>query len=286
MAPATARGLHRFKPPIDAYREGSTIIGESHQLTGCRLHMTNIGKTLVIAVVLLDLGLVSYLLFPKHERDPATAEAEVGASRPALPVGVDSRFDDAHIAAGSVRTTPSAANTASVAATPRPSVVANVAPQVANVAPEPAPAARGVTPAPRPDAQPQATAPAPAPVQAQAPVQPQPQSQPQPQPAYTAQSKVSKQPLYARAAPVPRDEHARDDLHRSGSNPVAAAMTDQLVRESAKLDPALPPPLPGDLDGLRHRRLDPVGAAMTDQLVRESARVGPAPQQPAQPGTQ
>jgi hypothetical protein len=28
----------------------------------------------------------------------------------------------------------------------------------------------------------------------------------------------------------------------TGSNPVAEAMTDQLVRNSAKLDPSLPPP--------------------------------------------
>jgi hypothetical protein len=87
----------------------------------------------------------------------------------------------------------------------------------------------------------------------------------------------------------------RDDLHRRGSNPVAAAMTDQLVKESAKLDPALPPPTmpavpaapaPPTTDASNHRGSNPVAAAMTDQLVKESARLDAVQQPPNAPASQ
>jgi hypothetical protein len=42
--------------------------------------------------------------------------------------------------------------------------------------------------------------------------------------------------------PPSRTESRHDSLQRHGLNPVASAMTDELVKESAKLDPALPPP--------------------------------------------
>ncbi|HEX3636723.1 MAG TPA: hypothetical protein VHV99_14795, partial [Paraburkholderia sp.] len=75
--------------------------------------------------------------------------------------------------------------------------------------------------------------------------------------------------------------------HRHGSNPVGAAITDALVKESAKLDPALPPPTQAiqplqptqaaqpSLDDAYHRGSNPVAAAMTEQLVRESAKLDP-----------
>jgi hypothetical protein len=65
-------------------------------------------------------------------------------------------------------------------------------------------------------------------------------------------------------------------------------MTDELVKESAKLDPALPPPSPSasalplpptDQPGRNnadHSGSNPVAAAMTEQLVRESAKLDPA----------
>ncbi|MFP3563581.1 hypothetical protein [Paraburkholderia sp. SIMBA_030] len=64
-------------------------------------------------------------------------------------------------------------------------------------------------------------------------------------------------------------------------------MTDQLVKESAQLDPALPPPpnQPGRND-LHRRGSNPVASAMTDQLVRESAKLDPALPPPNRPGTQ
>ncbi|MFL9867755.1 hypothetical protein PQR67_26580 [Paraburkholderia fungorum] len=84
--------------------------------------------------------------------------------------------------------------------------------------------------------------------------------------------------------PAPRAESRRDDSHRQGSNPLASAMTDQLVKQSAQLDPALPPPQPqsGHNDPYRPGS-NPVAAAMTDQLVRQSAKLDPALPPPNQP---
>lgn len=96
-----------------------------------------------------------------------------------------------------------------------------------------------------------------------------------------------------KTAPLPQTEIGRDSLHRHGSNPVGAAITDALVKESAKLDPALPPPTqavqpvqpaqpiqaaqaaPPSLDDSYHRGSNPVAAAMTEQLVKESAKLDP-----------
>ncbi|MBK5087219.1 hypothetical protein IQ287_14595 [Burkholderia sp. R-69927] len=92
--------------------------------------------------------------------------------------------------------------------------------------------------------------------------------------------------------PVWRTESRRDSSHRHGSNPVASAMTDELVKESAKLDPALPPPTqpalsptaqPSHNDPYRPGS-NPIAAAMTDQLVRESAKLDPALPPPDQAG--
>lgn len=78
------------------------------------------------------------------------------------------------------------------------------------------------------------------------------------------------------------NDGTRDSLRRHGSNPVAAAITDQLVKESAKLDPALPPPTQvqaqaqASHDDSYRTGSNPVAAAMTDQLVRESAKLDPS----------
>ncbi|WP_211611345.1 hypothetical protein [Paraburkholderia haematera] len=77
--------------------------------------------------------------------------------------------------------------------------------------------------------------------------------------------------------PVPRTESRRDSLYRHGSTPVASSFTDELVKESAKLDPALPPPPQQTSRNDPYRAgSNPVAAAMTDQLVRESAKLDPA----------
>ncbi|MGA9917039.1 hypothetical protein [Paraburkholderia sp.] len=59
---------------------------------------------------------------------------------------------------------------------------------------------------------------------------------PPPSPSPSPSASASALPL------PPTDQPGRNNADHSGSNPVAAAMTEQLVRESAKLDPALPPP--------------------------------------------
>ncbi|WP_133662495.1 hypothetical protein [Paraburkholderia sp. BL10I2N1] len=83
-----------------------------------------------------------------------------------------------------------------------------------------------------------------------------------------------------------RVERERDSLRRHGSNQVSSAMTDQLVRESAKLDPSLPPPAPAGQDGPDRRGWNPVAAAMTDKLIRDSARLNQTSQPPNRPATQ
>jgi hypothetical protein len=55
-------------------------------------------------------------------------------------------------------------------------------------------------------------------------------------------------------------------------------MTARLVKESAKPDPSLPAPPP------TAHGSHPVAAAMTDQLVRESSRVTPESQSNSQYG--
>jgi hypothetical protein len=99
-----------------------------------------------------------------------------------------------------------------------------------------------------------------------------------------------------RTNPPSRTESRHDSLQRRGLNPVASAMTDELVKESAKLDPALPPPSPSasalplpptDQPGRNnadHSGSNPVAAAMTEQLVRESAKLDPALPPPDQSG--
>ncbi|CAN7733703.1 hypothetical protein LJR267_009216 [Paraburkholderia hospita] len=67
--------------------------------------------------------------------------------------------------------------------------------------------------------------------------------------------------------------------------------TDELVKESSKLDPLLPPP-PIALSGKAGSSIPPltsgrnnyrVGAAMTDQLLRESAKLVPGSPPPYLP---
>lgn len=92
------------------------------------------------------------------------------------------------------------------------------------------------------------------------------------------------------AVPPSGRGRGRDSPHRHDSNPVASAMTDQLVKESAQLDPALPPPDPTmpplrDDQSESRRGANPVAAAMTSQLVRESAKLDPALPPPNASGT-
>ncbi|ASL47136.1 hypothetical protein bAD24_III07060 [Burkholderia sp. AD24] len=206
--------------------------------------MTNTGKALIIGLVLLDLGVVGYLLVPKGERTTAASGATGGAvaTSSVSAAAVGPRASDTHVVAGSVLpTAPSSAQSGG---------------EIAAVAP----------PLPLPPRKPSAHAVKPVTINA------------------SGETKTT--------GPQTADG-AHGDLGRQGSNPVAAAMTDALVKESAKPDPSLPMPTappppepPAARDGPYPRGSNPVAAAMTQELVKQSARVDSASQPPARSGTQ
>jgi hypothetical protein len=75
----------------------------------------------------------------------------------------------------------------------------------------------------------------------------------------------------------------RASTDRRGKYQSGTAMTDQLVRDSAKLDPSLPPPNMSAARVAMDQRSskpgtgsNPVAAAMTDQFVRDSAKLDPS----------
>ncbi|WP_027800994.1 hypothetical protein [Paraburkholderia dilworthii] len=249
--------------------------------------MTNTGKTLIIGLVLADLVICAYLLYPREDKKSAPpAEAVLTA-----PDMTDSRSSgESHVIAGSIVRpgSPEAAANAKgnansgtkvsrVDVRPSPSTAPTVAPRPALPAAPAAPAmpATALANVPTVDMQPQAQLPQqvqPQQPQTQTPVQPQPQSQ-----RYSSKPKATQRA---------EESRAHDDLRRRGSSDVGALMTELLVRESAKLDPSLPPPPPADHEQIDRRSSNPVAAAMTDQLVKESARVAPTSGAQKQPGTQ
>jgi len=209
------------------------------------LDMTNTGKALVIALVLVDVGFIAYQLLPKSNRSEAAPDAVTANSITTAPVGP--RVDSTHVTAGNVvPTSPSANSTGETAGAP--------------LAAQSGPVANST----------------------------QPQASRHKQPGRAPGSAEARESVAAKAKTAQPIERARSDLTRHGSNAVAAAMTEQLVRESSKPDPSLPMPpstqtAPASQD---HRGSNPVAAAMTQELVRESVRVGPASQAPAPSGTQ
>ncbi|CAB3732823.1 hypothetical protein [Paraburkholderia rhynchosiae] len=260
--------------------------------------MTNTGKTLIISLVLADLVICAYLLYPRDEKKSAapTDAALIAPER------ADSSSGESHVIAGNIvrPASPGVPASASVNANARTTASGS------DVRPLP-PAAAVVAPAPVTPVAPVAPA-TPAANLANAPateLQPQPQGpqlqvqQPAPQQVRQAQQSPQPQQLQAQQAqqaqrysvkPVTtqhvEESRGHEELRRHGSNEVGALMTELLVRESAKLDPSLPPPPPTDRDEVSHRSSNPVAAAMTDQLVKESAKVAPASAAPKQPGTQ
>ncbi|MFM0674239.1 hypothetical protein [Paraburkholderia sediminicola] len=215
--------------------------------------MTNTGKALIIALVLVDVGFISYQLLPKGNRSEVAPEALTTNS--VTTAAVDPRVDGTHVTAGNVvSTSPSANNTGETAGAPLPSKSGPVANHAQTEA--------------------------------------RPQGQRHKQPGRAPASAETNESVAAKANTAQPIGRARDDLTRHGSNAVAAAMTEQLVRESSKPDPSLPMPpaqaaqtqaAPTSQD---HRGSNPVAAAMTQELVRESARVNAASQGPARSGTQ
>ncbi len=216
--------------------------------------MTNTAKVLITGTLLVGLCFGSYLLF--FQDDESSVEADVAAASAAkTPVVEAQSEDDAHMAAGSVvHATPPSTSASAVARIPQPVAVPNVMLESAPADTKIANGSRSESP-------------------------------PHRQPARTLQS-ADVRSAGAKANSVPRIERAPDDSKGRGSNPVAAAMTEALVKESAQLDPSLPPPDGPVPDGQDRRGSNAVAAAMTEQLVRESTRLNPAPQPANRPSTQ
>lgn len=216
------------------------------------LDMTNTGKALIIALVLVDVGFISYQLLPKGDHSEAAPDAATANS--VTTAAVDPRVDGTHMTAGNVLPTSPSANSASeIAGAPSPSKSASVANDVQT--------------------------------------QTRPQGSRHKQPGHAPASAQARESVAAKGNTAPSIGRARDDLTRHGSNAVAAAMTQQLVRESSKPDPSLPmPPQAAQTQAAptsqEHRGSNPVAAAMTQELVRQSARVNAASQGPAPSGTQ
>ena len=87
-----------------------------------------------------------------------------------------------------------------------------------------------------------------------------------------------------KVVPAQRALRGRDGSdHHAITTGGATPETDELVRESAKLDPSLPPPDMSAARATTDQRSskpgtgsNPVAAAMTDQLVKESAKLDPS----------
>src|SRR5471032_674540 len=87
-----------------------------------------------------------------------------------------------------------------------------------------------------------------------------------------------------KVVPTQRAQRGRDGLDRLAlTTQGARPETDELVRESAKLDPSLPPPDMSAARAAMDQRSSkpptgssPVAVAMTDQLVRDSAKLDPS----------
>jgi hypothetical protein len=222
--------------------------------------MRNVRKSLIVGVLLIEVAFGAFLLL--QERDRSASDTDVPKDNPAQLAATSfqssSQLDDTHMTAGSV---------------------AAAAPLAGRTATDPNQVVSGTVVT-------QSGSPAKVAVQAPLPeTRPQPQPRPEQQPETPPRESVALHAAVApRSTPVPRVESRRDDSHRQGANPVASAMTDQLVKESAQLDPALPPPPPQYSRNDPHRPgSNPVAAAMTDQLVRQSAKLDPALPPPNQP---
>lgn len=218
--------------------------------------MMNTRKILmIIGAFLLGSAGATYLMLLQADRRSmaeVTAAMDESARRPV----VDSRVGG-HLTEGSIdQSKSSGAITKSTAIAQEPVV--------------PAPAsALAIGPASM------TAAPASSPASARVTAQLKPEAQPKQVPS-TAVASVNVQDSGApKLVPAQRALRGRDGLDRR-----ATPETDELVRESAKLDPSLPPPDMSAARAAMDQRSftpgtgsNPVAAAMTDQLVRDSAKL-------------
>ncbi|WP_175921375.1 extensin [Burkholderia latens] len=251
--------------------------------------MTSTRKTLMIAGGLLVAAAGTGYVMLLRADHRAIAEAGIGDSAP--PAATVAAADDGHTAQGAIApparvAVPSAhvpgpvpqhAAVPPPAAAPAPGAVAPV------IAAQP-PAAKPVTKPPTVHVvtvEPEDSTPANAPsIQSAPPAPPA-------QPVQTATATPSTRHAYQPPQHAPRK---RDGLERhAAATPAMKSETPEtaaLVRESAKLDPSLPPPqyVPPPSAERSHTSggANSVAAAMTDQLVRQSSSFkAPAPANPA-----
>ena len=217
---------------------------------------------MIIGGILLGAAGTTYLTLLLEDRR-SVAEVTAAMDESARPPVVDSRVGD-HVTQGSISPSkPSGAVTQSTAIAQEPAVTAPVlagASAPTTAAPASSPAAAQVTGQRKPEAQPK-------------------------QALSTAVASVNVQDSSApKVVPAQRALRGRDGLDRRAiTSRGATPETDELVRESAKLDPSLPPP---DMSAARaamdqrsakpRAGSNPVAAAMTDQLVRDSAKLDPS----------
>jgi resuscitation-promoting factor RpfA len=255
--------------------------------------MTKVGKTIIAVLVAVDLAFVFYIISPQgeHSRSKSDESAEASAKGAALEAGVIANAsgggqvtsgaiagDAAGNAAGST-----AGNTSDSAAPPSTSDAGRIA---TASAPPPKPVAvpNVLLQHPATPAMGNAMTNATAPTVAAAPTSnaKEPRVAVRQQPVKTVDVTNARMPADPKATIASRSNRAADDAHSNGSNAVSAAMTEALVRQSAQLDPNLPPPdmsksvsTRDGSDPSPHGGANPVAAAMTEQLVRESTRFNP-----------
>jgi hypothetical protein len=278
--------------------------------------MTKVGKTLIGVLVAVDLAFVFYIMSPQIEHSGSKSDdsAEAAAKGAELEAGVIANASNgAQVASGSI------AGSASGSGMPD-----SISDAGRVVAAPPASTSDGgrvaMAPAPRPVAVPNvmlerksgsaavaAMAPA-ASLPAAAGNANEQRVAVRQQPVKTVDVTNVRRAADARPNVASRSERSADEARSSasnsgtnpgtgpgsGSNAVAAAMTEALVRQSAMLDPNLPPPDMSKSVSMRdapetssRAGANPVAAAMTEQLVRESTKFNtPAQHAPAQPGAQ
>ncbi|SDR36522.1 hypothetical protein SAMN05443245_5116 [Paraburkholderia fungorum] len=222
--------------------------------------MTNTGKVLIIGLLVIDLGVGGYLLFPKDDERPPAATGAV-VSETEIPPRLDLPASAARMASGSVL-----AATPETGAADKPAAPASV-PFVSLAPPE----SPGVPPPPVVAATPHSTRATPRLVD-KPPVTSRTQASAEARRDARAKSKT------VQLAQQGDSRKQRESKPQTKSKSVSATMTARLVKESAKPDPSLPLP-PSSAHGSH-----PVAAAMTDQLVRESSRVNAPPQSNSQYG--
>jgi hypothetical protein len=265
------RKFSGYRSPIparqvsDESRDQSFIMACSRRLPDPSVSMMNTRKILmIIGGLLLGAAGTTYLILLQADRR-AVAEVTAAMDASTRPPVVDSRVGD-DVTEGRIGPAkPSGAITKSTAIAQEP------------VVPAPAPAL-AAAPAPM------TAAPASSPAAAQGTGQPKPEAQPKQAPS-TAVASVNVQDSGApKVVPAQRALRGRDGLDRRATTTRGATPeTDELVRESAKLDPSLPPPDMSAARAAMDQRSskpgagsNPVAAAMTDQLVRGSAKLDPS----------